>query len=168
MPRICCLIDDFFTLSLLNLPALFPVLSAAPLLPALSLNDGPVTPMPACGARRLASPLLPGFVADTIVFQPTDTTSAAHCRQHMGGHQQGSERNVVRCAAAYTSPPDFLLSRDRFRFLDSKKGVLLLTRFFGVQEFFGYFCQNFGIRGAEHHKRATLTQPSPTSCPVIQ
>jgi len=34
----------------------------------------------------------------------------------------------------------------------------------------GYFGQNFGIRGAEHHKRATLTQmqPSPTSFPVIQ
>jgi len=33
---------------------------------------------------------------------------------------------------------------------------------------FRYVGQNFGIRGAEHHNRTTLTQPSPTSFPVIQ
>ena len=48
--------------------------------------------------------------------------------------------------------------------------TVLRTGFFGVKDFSGYFGQNFGIRGAEHHKRATLTQmqPSPTSFPVIQ
>ena len=34
--------------------------------------------------------------------------------------------------------------------------------------FFGYFGQKFGIRGAEHHKIATMTRHSPTSFPVIQ
>ena len=42
------------------------------------------------------------------------------------------------------------------------------NRIFRSVGFFGYFGQNFGIRGAEHHKRATLTQPSPTSFPFIQ
>ena len=37
------------------------------------------------------------------------------------------------------------------------------NRIFRSEGFFGYFGQNFGIRGAEHHKRAILTQPSPTS-----
>jgi len=34
--------------------------------------------------------------------------------------------------------------------------------------FFGYLGEIFGIRGAEHHKSATLTQPSTTSFLVIQ
>jgi len=42
-----------------------------------------------------------------------------------------------------------------------KNLIELRTGFFGVKDFFGYFGQNFGIRGAEHHKRATLTQPRP-------
>jgi len=44
-----------------------------------------------------------------------------------------------------------------------QKGGFIRTVFFGEG-----FLQNFGIRGAEHHKIATLTQPSPTSFPVIQ
>ena len=42
------------------------------------------------------------------------------------------------------------------------------NRIFRSAGFFGYFGENFGIRGEEHHKRATLTQSSPTSFPVIQ
>ena len=42
------------------------------------------------------------------------------------------------------------------------------VRIYWTFGFFGLFGQKFGIRGAEHHKRATLTQPSPTSFPVIQ
>jgi len=55
-----------------------------------------------------------------------------------------------------------------------RDGILEMTFQFATNQIFrsegilGYFGQIFGIRGAEHHKRATLTQPSPTSFPVIR
>jgi len=51
------------------------------------------------------------------------------------------------------------------------RGIFVYTptnQIFRSENFFGYFGQNFGIRGAEHDKRTELTQPSPTSFPVIQ
>ena len=43
-----------------------------------------------------------------------------------------------------------------------KNLIELRTGFFGVKDFFGYFGQNFGIRGAEHHKRASTRQIAET------
>ena len=75
--------------------------------------------------------------------------------------EENTEIQISRSSAGMF----FTLHLDRMTSI-SQNSTNRIFRSVKKKEFFGYVRHNCGIRGADHHKRATLTQPSPTSFPV--
>jgi len=131
-------------------------------------------------AQPPQTPFLPGAWAPAAPF--FRSTTVMRTRRCVHKARNPTSNHVMRVGSFYYTMLNAVVLRHSVTVCEllleqallvktcSKHKLLKIptNRIFRSEGFFGYFGQNFGIRGAEHHKRATLTQPSPTSFPVIQ